>query len=270
VTTQPVHKAPPPRFGEEDRRLSYGTYLKIPELLELQQPISDPPAHDELLFIVVHQVYELWFKEILFELDGVRDALAADKLRRAHHFLKRIHTILTVAIEQIAVLESMSPPDFLEFRNRLAPASGFQSVQFREIEFVSGLKDPSYLERLAQDHAAQTALQRRLAEPSLWDAFCSALDARSLPMPAGDEGGRRETLLKIIRGRDSLGEEFDLCEALLGYDELLSLWRQRHVLMVERQIGSKTGTGGSTGASYLRTTLDKRFFPELWAVRSFL
>jgi tryptophan 2,3-dioxygenase len=270
VAKQPVHKAPPPRFGEEDRRLSYGSYLKIPELLALQEPISEPPAHDELLFIVVHQVYELWFKEVLFELDGVRDALTLDKLRRAHHFLKRIHTILRVAIEQIPVLESMSPPDFLEFRNRLAPASGFQSVQFREIEFVSGLKDPSYLERLAQDDAAQTALQRRLSEPSLWDAFCSALDARSLPMPLDDEVARRETLLTIIRGRDRLGEEFDLCEALLGYDELLSLWRQRHVLMVERQIGSKTGTGGSTGASYLRTTLDKRFFPELWAVRSFL
>jgi tryptophan 2,3-dioxygenase len=270
VASQPVHKAPPPRFGEEDRRLSYGTYLKIPELLALQEPISEPAAHDELLFIVVHQVYELWFKEILFELDGVSEALGADKLRKAHHFLKRIHTILKVAVEQVAVLESMSPPDFLEFRNRLAPASGFQSVQFREIEFVSGLKDPSYLQRLAQDHAAQKALQRRLSEPSLWEAFCSAMDVRSLPMPSDDEVGRRETLLKIIRGRDSLGEEFDLCEALLGYDELFSLWRQRHVLMVERQIGSKTGTGGSTGASYLRTTLDKRFFPELWAVRSFL
>jgi tryptophan 2,3-dioxygenase len=222
------------------------------------------------LFIIVHQVYELWFKEILFELDAVKETLAAGKLRSARHFLERIHTILRVGIEQIPVLESMSPPDFLEFRNRLAPASGFQSIQFREIEFVSGQKDESYLQRLAQDQDAQTRLQRRLDEPSVWDAFCSALDQRGLPMPSDDEVRRRETLLAIVRDREGLGEEFDVSEALLGYDELLALWRQRHVLMVERQIGSKTGTGGSTGASYLRQTLDKRFFPELWAMRSFL
>ena len=239
-------------------------------MLDLQQPISDPRAHDELLFIVVHQVYELWFKEILFELDGVKQLLSEGQIRRARHFLERVHTILKVGIEQVAVLESMSPPDFLEFRNRLAPASGFQSVQFREIEFVSGVKDGRYLERLAQDPDAQARLQRRLTEPTVWDAFCSALDARGLPMPADDEGVRRATLLAILRGREGSGDEFDLCEALLGYDELFAEWRHRHILMVERQIGSKTGTGGSTGASYLRTTLDKRFFPELWAVRSYL
>jgi tryptophan 2,3-dioxygenase len=242
----------------------------VPQLLDLQRPLSDPPAHDELLFIIVHQVYELWFKQILFELDSVRAALAESKLRAARHYLERVHTILKVGIEQIAVLESMSPPDFLEFRNRLAPASGFQSVQFREIEFLSGQKDPSYLERLAQDADAQARLRKRLAEPSLWEAFCSALDQRGLPMPLDDDSRRRETLLSIVRGREGFGEEFDVSEALLGYDEFLSLWRQRHILMVERQIGSKAGTGGSTGASYLRTTLDKRFFPELWAVRSFL
>jgi tryptophan 2,3-dioxygenase len=236
----------------------------------LQQPLSDPAAHDELLFIVVHQVYELWFKEILFELDAIKRVLGEGKLRLARHFLDRIHTIMKVAIEQVAVLESMSAPDFLEFRNRLAPASGFQSIQFREIEFVSGQKDAAYLERLAQDADAQIRLQRRLTEPSIWDAFCSALDQRGLPMPPDDEAARRGTLLSVVRGREGFGEEFDLCEALLGYDELLTLWRQRHILMVERQIGSKTGTGGSTGASYLRTTLDKRLFPELWSVRSFL
>jgi tryptophan 2,3-dioxygenase len=218
----------------------------------------------------VHQVYELWFKEILFELDAINRVLGEDKLRLARHFLERIHTILKVAIEQVGVLESMSAPDFLEFRNRLAPASGFQSIQFREIEFVSGQKDAGYLQRLAQDADAQARLQRRLAEPSIWDAFCSALDRRGLPMPLDDDARRRDTLLSIVRGREGLGEEFDLCEGLLGYDELLTLWRQRHILMVERQIGSKTGTGGSTGASYLRTTLDKRLFPELWSVRSFL
>jgi tryptophan 2,3-dioxygenase len=229
-----------------------------------------PSAHDELLFIIVHQVYELWFKEILFELEAVRDLLGAGTIRRARHYLERVQSILKVAIQQVSVLESMSAPDFLEFRNRLAPASGFQSVQFREIEFLSGIKDDAYLERLAQDEDAQTRLQRRLSEPSVWDAFCTALAGRGFSMPPDDEDARRESLLAISRGREGLGEEFDLCEALLGFDELFVLWRQRHILMVERQIGSKTGTGGSTGASYLRTTLDKRFFPELWAMRSFL
>jgi tryptophan 2,3-dioxygenase len=218
----------------------------------------------------VHQVYELWFKEILFELDAVKQLLFEGNIRRARHFLERVHTILKVGIEQVGVLESMSPPDFLEFRNRLAPASGFQSLQFREIEFVSGVKDEGYLERLAQDADAQARLQRRLDEATVWDAFCSALDARGLAMPAGDEEIRRATLLGILRGREGSGDEFDLCEALLGYDQLFAEWRHRHILMVERQIGSKTGTGGSTGASYLRTTLDKRFFPELWGVRSYL
>jgi tryptophan 2,3-dioxygenase len=219
---------------------------------------------------VVHQVYELWFKEILFELDATKEMLSEDRLRRARHYLERVHAILRVGIQQVAVLESMSAPDFLEFRNRLAPASGFQSVQFREIEFLSGVKDESYLERLAQDPDAQGRLRRRLAEPSVWDAFCRAFDGRGLPMPGDDEGVRRETLLAIVRGREGLGEEFDLCEAMLAYDELFRMWRLRHVLMVERQIGSKTGTGGSTGASYLSTTLEKRFFPDLWMVRSYL
>ena len=270
MATPPARQAPPPRFGEEDRRLSYGGYLKIDELLALQQPLSEPPAHDELLFIVVHQVYELWFKEVLFELGSVRDLLVEGELRAARHLIERVQTILRVGIEQIAVLESMAPPDFLEFRNRLAPASGFQSVQFREIEFLSGLKDERYLQRVARDGAGRARLAQRLREPSLWDAFCAGLESRGLAMPPDDDDVRRATLLSILSGRKAWGEEFDLCEALLGYDELFSLWRQRHVLMVERQIGSKTGTGGSTGASYLKNTLEKRFFPELWAVRSFL
>lgn len=200
----------------------------------------------------------------------MRELLQGGNLRRARHFLERVQTILRVAIQQVAVLETMSPPDFLEFRNRLAPASGFQSVQFREIEFLSGLKNEGYLNRLALDGEDADRLRRRLSEATVWEAFCSALETRGLAMPTGDETARRETLLTIIRGREGRGEEFDLCEALIGYDELFSMWRQRHILMVERQIGSKAGTGGSTGASYLRTTLDKRFFPELWSVRSYL
>lgn len=257
-------------FGEEGRRLSYGGYLKVPELLSLQQLLSDPPAHDELLFIVIHQVYELWFKQLLWELEGTRDAMDRDGVARARHYLARVHSIERVLIQQVEVLESMSPQDFLQFRTHLAPASGFQSVQFREVEFLSGLKDARYLERLASDPDEAARLRRRLDEPTLWDAFCGLLSRQGLPMPLDDEATRRASLLAIARDRDTYSDLFDLSEELLTHDELFALWRQRHVLMVERQIGSKTGTGGSTGASYLRTTLDKRFYPDLWSLRSYL
>lgn len=188
----------------------------------------------------------------------------------ARHLLHRAHAIERVAIEQVAVLETMSPQDFLEFRVNLAPASGFQSVQFREIEFISGLKDDRYLRRLAMSNEEEARLKARLEEPTLWDAFCSFLTSRGLPMPESDEEARRASLLAIARDRIRYADEFELSEALLTHDQLFALWRSRHIFMVERQIGTKTGTGGSTGASYLRTTLDKRFFPELWDLRSYL
>jgi tryptophan 2,3-dioxygenase len=222
------------------------------------------------LFIIIHQVYELWFKQLVFELESIRNAMLDHKGGRARHLLDRVHTIERVLIEQVAVLETMSPQDFLEFRTHLAPASGFQSLQFREVEFLSGLKDDRYLNRLVLDEEGLATLHRRLDEPTLWDAFCSFLEASQLSMPAEDEEARRASLVTMARDREKYEDEFSLSEALLTHDELFSLWRQRHVLMVERQIGSKTGTGGSTGASYLKTTLDKRFFPELWELRSFL
>jgi tryptophan 2,3-dioxygenase len=243
------------RFGEEGRRLSYGSYLKIPELLTLQDGLSD--EHDELLFIVAHQVYELWFKVVLFELEAARDRIDSDDIFFALHYLKRVHVIEKLLVEQIEVLETMSPQDFLAFRSQLAPASGFQSVQFREIEFLSGLKEPKYLARLEATPHEAARLRRRLDEPSLVDAFHHIFERRGSP-----------TLLEVFRDRERHSDLFDLCEALLDHDEAFAHWRARHVLMVERQIGRKTGTGGSSGAEYLRTTLDKRFYPELWAVRS--
>ncbi|MEA2460463.1 MAG: tryptophan 2,3-dioxygenase [Actinomycetota bacterium] len=236
----------------------------------MQKLESDPPAHDELLFIVIHQIYELWFKEVLFELESIRELIFDGELRRARHFLERVHVIEQVLIQQIPVLESMSPQDFLEFRTKLAPASGFQSVQFREIEFISGVKDASYMDRVALDDVERERMERRLREPTLWDAFCAALDQNGLPMPADDAEVRRASLLTVARDREGYGEEFDLSEALLTHDELFTMWRQRHVLMVERQIGTKSGTGGSTGSPYLRSTLEKRFFPELWDLRNYL
>lgn len=258
-----------PAFGEEDRKLSYGSYLRLAELLDQQRALSDPPAHDELLFIQIHQVFEIWFKQVLFELEQIRDSMFSGDIHRARHLFQRVHAIERVLIQQIEVLETMSPQDFLKFRTHLSPASGFQSVQFREIEFVSGSKDPRYIERLDLDADERARLEKRLADPTLWDAFAALLEANGLPMPGADEVARRASLLRMARESDHL-DLFYLSESLLTYDELLALWRQRHVLMVERMIGSKTGTGGSTGASYLRSTLDKRFFPELWDLRSYL
>ncbi len=188
----------------------------------------------------------------------------------ARHLLERVMTIEEVAITQIRVLETMAPQDFLEFRQHLAPASGFQSVQFREIEFVSGLKDARYLDRVSESPGERARLEKRLAEPTLWDAYRTMLDDRSLPMPPDDLEARRATLLKIARDRETYAAEYYVAEALLEHDQRFATWRSRHVLMVERQIGTKSGTGGSTGAPYLRSTLNKRFYPELWDLRSYL
>ncbi len=258
----------PPRFGEEGRRLSYGSYLRIEELTSLQVPQADPPAHDERLFIAVHQIYELWFQQLLYELDSIRRAMFDGATATARHLFGRVNAIERVMVAQVDVLEAMTPLDFLEFRQNLAPASGFQSVQFREVEFLSGLKDERMLARLDPMPAETARLRRRLDEPTLWDGFCALLTARDLPM--GDADERRESLLRVTRERDQFEPEHALSEAMLTHDELFALWRHRHVLMVERQIGTKSGTGGSAGGPYLRTTLAKRFFPELWDLRSYL
>ena len=255
--------------SDEEGQLSYGSYLRIPDLLSLQSPLSKPAAHDELLFIIVHQAFELWFREIVFELEAVRDLMFGGDAHRARHLLARIHAVERLLIEQLEVIETMSPQDFLEFRSNLSPASGFQSAQFREIEFLGGLKERGFL-AMATDPNERARLERRLEEPTLWEAFCSLLETNGLPMPPGDDEARRTSLLKMARDRDAFAELWYLSEDLLVYDELFSLWRQRHILMVERQIGTKRGTGGSSGAPYLRTTLDKRFFPELWELRSYL
>ena len=259
------------RFGltsEPDTGLlTYGGYLKLPELLSLQQLLSDPPVHDELLFIVVHQAYELWFKQLLFELGSVRDRLFDGDPERARHYLTRVHAIERVLIEHIEVLETMSPQDFLAFRNHLAPASGFQSTQFRELEFLSGLKDERFLDDLDASPDERERLRRRLGEPTVWDGFCALLEGAGLPMPPDDEERRAGSLLAMARDQ---GELFAVSEGLLDHDENVARWRSLHVLMVEREIGAKSGTGGSSGVAYLRTTLGKRFFPELWGLRSSL
>jgi len=256
------------RVSPEEEGLSYGSYLRIPDILALQNLQSDPPAHDELLFIVVHQAYELWFKELLFELESCRDRMFEGNVPVTLHLFKRVHEIERLLVEQLSVLETMSPQDFMAFRNKLAPASGFQSVQFREIEAISGLEVRGAPAHLGESDEERSRLARRIEEPTLWDAFRALLDAAGLPMPEDDADARRRSLVEMARDRERFSGEFAVSEGLLEHDELFALWRLRHVLMVERQIGSKTGTGGSSGTGYLRTTLDRRFFPELWDLRS--
>ncbi|HEX6231042.1 MAG TPA: tryptophan 2,3-dioxygenase family protein, partial [Actinomycetota bacterium] len=215
------------------------------------------------------QAYELWFKQVLFELVAVREHLFQGDAERARHLLTRVHAIERVLIEQIEVLETMTPQDFLEFRSLLTPASGFQSAQFREIEFVSGLKDPRYLGDLAASPEELARLARRLEEPTLWDGFLAMLGERGLPMPDDDAGSRMESLLRMSREPEHAAA-FAVAEGLLDHDESFSRWRFHHVLMVEREIGAKRGTGGSAGVGYLKGTLDRRCFPELWELRSHL
>ncbi|GAA5143213.1 tryptophan 2,3-dioxygenase family protein [Nocardioides marinquilinus] len=255
------------RFGEQGAQLTYGSYLRLPQLLDAQHLESDPPEHDELLFITIHQVYELWFQQLLHEVTAARDAMTRGELWWAQHLLARVHVIERVLVQQVDVLETMTPQDFGRFRQRLAPASGFQSVQFRELEFASGAKDAAYLERfrgLTADERAR--LDQRLAEPTLWDAFLHVLRAHDLP--AGTDEDVVASVRTAAHDRARFAAVWALAEALLQHDELAASWRARHVVMVERMIGHKSGTGGSSGAAYLRGRLPLQYYPLLWEVRS--
>ena len=261
-----------------DPAVTYSSYLHVDELLDLQRPRSEGPEHDELLFIVIHQVYELWFKELLHELDRVMALLTADDTARAHHTLKRILTILKVLVAQLDILETMTPLEFLSFRARLEAASGFQSDQFRQIEFLLGAKNEQAIERFPEPSRAREGLARRYQAPTLWDAFLHYLSREGYRVPAAhlsrDVTARAEPsseiqaiLIDIYRGDPKNAE---LCERLVDLDEGLQEWRYRHVKMVERTIGSRTGTGGSAGTAYLRSTLFAPVFPDLWAIRGAL
>jgi tryptophan 2,3-dioxygenase len=246
--------------------LTYGSYLEIDELLALQHPQSNPPAHDEMLFIIIHQVYELWFKQLLHEIEAAMRNLAEDAPLRAQKNFRRIHAIQHLLEEQVDVLETMAPQDFNAFRSRLNPASGFQSAQFREIEFLCGARKTSYLQFLEPTSDERVRLERRLAEPTLYDALKALLVRR------GYAAGSPEELIASYKAIYEHAEErydlYLLLEDFIEFDERFLLWRGRHVRMVERMIGMKPGTGGSLGVGYLEKTLSKKFFPELWAVRT--
>src|SRR5690349_19500545 len=254
----------PNNYGDNPP-LSYNKYLRVQDLINLQDCLSDPAHHDELLFITVHQAYELWFKQILHELDAAIQFMEDDRVPAATRALKRVVDIEQLLVNQIHILESMTPISFLAFRDQLNPASGFQSMQFREIEFSSGLKDEHILREFREDEFAFERLRARMAQPSLAEAFYATLERRGF-----DVGNKAQAILEILTHFESRYEEFQLAEALLEHDEYFSLWRSHHIRMVERMVGAKRGTGGSEGIGYLKTTLDKKFFPEIWEARTYL
>jgi tryptophan 2,3-dioxygenase len=255
--------------------LTYGHYLQLERLLTAQQPLSEGPEHDELLFIVIHQVYELWFKQILHEATRLGSALEHGETHHALATLKRILTILKTLVAQVDILETMTPTSFNSFRSRLATASGFESVQFRQLEFALGHKRLSSLQHYPPGSEEHARLTRSFEAPTVWDSFLRYLAdlgfrvpaealARDVTQPIQPSEAIQDSLLLVYR-QDALVSQ--VCERLVDLDEGLQEWRYRHVKMVERTIGTKTGSGGSSGAGYLQTTLFKPLFPDLWAIR---
>ena len=256
-----------------DPAVTYEAYLRLDALLSLQQPRS--AEHDEMLFIIIHQVYELWFKELLHEIDQVVALLTNDEPHRVSHTLKRILAILKVMVAQLDILETMTPLEFLSFRTRLEAASGFQSGQFRQLEFVLGAKNVAAVTRFPEGGTARSELERRYREPTVWDAFLRYLSREGYTVPPSQltrdhtapvaSSAEVQTILLSVYRRDVKNAE--ICERLVDLDEGFSEWRYHHVRMVERTIGRKPGTGGSSGVGYLERTLGKNLFPDLWDIR---
>jgi tryptophan 2,3-dioxygenase len=266
----------PPTTAEFPMSLTYTEYLQLDHLLRLQQPLSKGPEHDEMLFIIIHQVYELWFKQVLHELDYLVLQLQENRTPQTMHTLKRILKIFKTLVSQLDILETMTPLEFLTFRERLETASGFQSSQFRELEFALGLKSPARLDQIPAGSEAASRLERRLVRPSLWQAFLEYLAKNDYPVPreqldrdprlsTAPSGEVQKILIQVYRENPQIAA---ICEGLVDFDEGFQEWRYRHVKMVERTIGTKFGTGGSEGVAYLKETLFKPAFPDLWAIRT--
>ncbi len=264
------------RGGPSSKPVTYARYLKVDELLELQRPLSDGPEHDEMLFIIIHQVYELWFKEILHEVMQLETTLEAGDTPRSLATFKRILTILKTLVAQVDVLETMTPVAFNSFRSRLESASGFQSAQFRELEFLLGNKNLAMVQHHPEDTPGGRRLRALVDTPTLYDSFLRYLAAsgyevppelleRDLTQPIPSSEGLQTLLLAIYRD-DPMRTM--VCERMIDLDEGIQEWRYRHVKMVERTIGHKRGTGGSEGADYLRRTLFRPFFADLWSIRT--
>jgi tryptophan 2,3-dioxygenase len=255
--------------------LTYGSYLQLEKLLELQRPRSSPPEHDEMLFIVIHQVYELWFKLLLHEFEKIKSNFSNNDLFGAIHTFKRVRTVMKTLVGQLDILETMTPMSFLAFRDRLERASGFQSMQFRELEFMLGLKKQEVLRHYGRETPGYEAVERRLDERTLVDHFYDFLEQngaeiptevreRDIRLPAAPNQRVQEELLRVYTGRPELAILFEL---MTDFDEGQQEWRYRHVKLVERTIGNKRGTGGSLGVDFLKKTLFQPVFPDLWAIR---
>jgi len=253
----------------QDKSLTYTSYLALGEILGAQRPKSD--EHDEILFIVVHQVYELWFKQLIHELRYLQRMLEEGNDARAFSTFKRVLTILKLVVQQLDVIETMTPVQFLTFRERLESSSGFQSGQFRELEAILGRRDPGVLTAYHEQSPDYARVEAALGRPSVWDSFLRYLADkgydvpldRDVTQPVEESEAVQAALLKAYRDD---GEPAQVAERLVDFDEGFMEWRYHHVKMVERTIGTKMGTGGY-GAEYLRSTLHKPFFPDLWAVR---
>jgi tryptophan 2,3-dioxygenase len=261
------------------RRMSYADYLHLDLLLAAQQPLSDPPLHDELLFIIQHQTSELWLKLMVHELRSARRLLKEDELAPALKRLARIKHIQHTLTDQWSVLATLTPSEYAEIRPFLATSSGFQSVQYREVEFLLGNKSADMLDVFAHDPVAQEELRTLLAEPSLYDEFLGYLHRRGYRIPPEllDRDWTRpyrlsealvDTIAEVYAAPHQHWGVYETCEELVDIEDNFQQWRFRHLQVVQRTIGHKAGTGGSSGVDFLRRALDLTFFPELYAVRT--
>jgi tryptophan 2,3-dioxygenase len=246
--------------------ITYADYLKLDQLLSAQQPLSS--LHDEMLFIVIHQTKELWMKQMLHELELAIRLVERDSFAPAYKALSRVSRIQSVMTLSWDVLSTLTPVDYLAFRDVLGTSSGFQSAQFRELEYRLGIKDPAYLDHYPEGTENRIRLQAALDAPSLRDSATAALERAGFDLQDRSVTALAAAWLEVYRDADRWFDLYQLAEKLIDLDDALAMWRHKHVLTVERIIGNKRGTGGSAGASYLRSTLDKRIFPELWALRT--